>query len=599
MATLYGLRAYLLRHLGGLALGLLFVLTSNASALLGPLVLGRAIDGIRRGDPHSSLLLAAALIAAVSVLQGALSFGARYSLNAVSRRIEYELRNTIFAHFQRLELTYFQQRKVGDLVARAINDLSAVRALLGPGLSSVFNTAVGFVVTVAVMARIDLRLTLYSASVLPLVSLLFVLIGRRMERRFKAVQDQFGAISARAQENFSGIRAIKAYVQEDAEIAAFREATGEYRRRSLSYALISSLMWPAMALVAGISVALLIWLGGEDVIARRITVGQFVQFNAYIGQLAWPMIALGWAFNLFQQGAASWGRIEEVLSYQPAIADRTDALPARPIQGAIEFRGVRFGYGAGEVLHDIDLRIEPGQTVAIVGPTGSGKTTLVNLIPRVFDAGGGQVLIDGVDTRDIPLQVLRRAIGYVPQETFLFSEPLAENVAYGMEETDPTAVVAAAEVAQLAKDVADFPDGYETMVGERGVTLSGGQKQRTAIARAVIKDPRILILDDALSSVDTNTEEQILRRLRGVMSQRTGLIISHRISTVRDADMIVVLDAGRIAERGRHEELVARGGLYAAMYRRQLLAEELQVDESAAEESGPLPRAGQAAERRP
>jgi ATP-binding cassette subfamily B protein len=347
-------------------------------------------------------------------------------------------------------------------------------------------------------------------------------------------------------------------------------------------------MWPSMAMVAGTAVVMLIWLGGNDVIDHRISIGQFVQFNAYISQLTWPMIALGWAFNLFQQGAASWQRIEEVLRYQPEIADRADAEPITEIIGAVEFRHLSFDYGAGEVLHDISLRVDPGQTVAIVGPTGSGKSSLVNLIPRVFEAQEGQVLIDGVDVRRIPLRVLRREIGYVPQETFLFSEPLAGNVAYGVEETDLAQVMAAAEVAQLSKDVADFPGGFETMVGERGVTLSGGQKQRAAIARAVIKNPRILILDDSLSSVDTYTEEEILRRLRGVMAERTSLIISHRVSTVRGADLIVVLDQGRIIDRGTHDELVARGGLYTAMYRRQLLAEELQDDDASAEQS-PLP----------
>jgi ATP-binding cassette subfamily B multidrug efflux pump len=580
MSTIIGLRAYILRHLGGLGLGLLFVIAANGTALLGPLVLGNAIDNLRRTDPRVTLVESGALIVGVALLQGVLGFGARFWVNRISRHIEYELRNDMFAHFQRLELAYFQNRKIGDLVARAINDLSAVRSLLGPGVSNLFNTAVGFTLTVVVMAHIDLRLTIYAGCVLPLVSVVFVIIGRRIERRFKAVQDQFGVISARAQENFSGIRAIKAYVREDSEIDAFNAVTSEYRRRSISYALISSLMWPSMAMVAGTAVVMLIWLGGNDVIDHRITIGQFVQFNAYIGQLTWPMIALGWAFNLFQQGAASWQRVSEVLQYEPAIADH-EPLPISTVAGTVEFRDVTFAYGANEVLHNINLRIDAGQTVAIVGPTGAGKSTLVNLIPRVFEAQQGEVLVDGLDVRKIPLRVLRQAVGYVPQETFLFSEPLAENVAYGVESTDPDRVRAAADIAQLSKDVEDFPQGYGTMVGERGVTLSGGQKQRTSIARAVLKDPKILILDDALSSVDTYTEEEILHRLRGVMARRTSLIISHRVSTVRDADLIVVMAAGRIVERGTHEQLLAAGGLYAGMYRRQLLAEELQVDESA------------------
>jgi ATP-binding cassette, subfamily B, multidrug efflux pump len=576
MATLRGLRTYLLRHKLGLIMAFVFFIFTNSAALLGPLVLGRAIDSLHNPRPHTSLLLYAALLVAVAALQGVMEFFARFTNNRVSRQIEYELRNDIFAHFQRLELAYFQQRTIGDLVARAINDLSAVRMFLGPGLNNLCNTVIIFTTTVLVMAHIDLRLTLYAGSALPLVTLVFVLLRHQTERRFKNVQDQFGVISARAQENFSGIRAIRAYVQEEAEIASFSKLNAEYRRRSIAYARMSSLIWPSMATVAGISVVLLLWLGGNDVIDRRITVGQFVQFNAYIGQLTWPMIGLGWAFNLFQQGAASWSRIDEVLSYRTAIADHPGTLPIEALGGAIEFRHVSFDYGAGDVLHDVNLRIEAGQTVAIVGPTGSGKTTLVNLIPRVFETQQGQVLIDGVDVKQLPLAVLRRDVGYVPQESFLFSEPLAENVAYGVPGADRAAVEAAAEIAQLSKDVQDFPNGYKTMVGERGVTLSGGQKQRTAIARAVTKNPTILILDDALSSVDTHTEEEILRRLRRFMAERTSLIISHRISTVRNADLIVVLVDGRIVERGTHEQLVARGGHYAAMYRRQLLAEELQ-----------------------
>lgn len=588
METLRGLGPYLRRHRLALIVGLLFFFASNGAALLGPLVIGRAIDSIH-GGTHEALALYAALIVGIALAQGALDFVARYSNNRVSRRIEYELRNAIFRHFQELEVAYFQSRTIGDLVARAINDLSAVRMLLGPGFNNLFNTTISFTATIVVMARIDGQLTLYAGAALPLVTVVFVLLRQHIERRFKQVQDQFGIISARAQENFSGIRAIKAYVQEDAEIAAFNTLNAEYRKRSMRYARLSSLMWPAMGTVAGIAVVLLLWLGGNDVIDRRITVGQFVQFNAYIAQLTWPMIGLGWAFNLFQQGSASWSRIREVLAHAPAIVDHAGTQPVRALQGTVEFRRVEFNYGAGAVLHEIDLRIEAGQTLAIVGATGSGKTSLVNLIPRVFETRIGEVLIDGVNVRDIPLAVLRRDIGYVPQESFLFSDVLSENVAYGVETASRAQIEAAADVAQLSKDIADFPAGYETMVGERGVTLSGGQKQRAAIARAVIKDPAILILDDSLSSVDTATEEEILRRLREIMAQRTSIIISHRISTVRHADLIVVMEEGRIVERGTHESLIATGGRYAAMYRRQLLSEELGNEDSGSGDGGMNP----------
>ena len=578
MWTLRGLRTYLLRHVGGLLTALLFFGLTNAAALLGPYVLGQAVDSLRVPHPHASLLDYALLLVTVSVFQGIMEFVARFSNNRVSRRIEYELRNDIFKHFQRLELSYFQQRTIGDLVARAINDLSAIRMFLGPGVSSICNTLIIFIATIVVMARIDLRLTLYAGSVLPLVTVLFVLLHTQTERRFKRVQDQFGVISARAQENFSGIRAIKAYAQENAEIASFTKLNGEYRERSLAFARISSIVWPAMAMMIGISVVVLLWLGGVDTIDRRITVGQFVQFSAYLAQLAWPMVNLGWAFNLIQQGAASWTRIEEVLMYEPAIADHDQVEQVTSLSGTVEFHNVSFSYGAGQVLHNLDLRIEQGQTVAIVGSTGAGKSSLVNLIPRVFDVQEGSVTIDGVDVRRLPLAVLRRDIGYVPQESFLFSDTLADNVAYGVEHAERSNMEAAAEIAQLSRDVAGFPKGYETLVGERGVTLSGGQKQRTAIARAVMKDPAILILDDALSSVDTHTEEEILRRLRSFMAQRTSLIISHRISTVRNADEIVVLLQGRIVERGTHDQLLALRGEYAAMYRRQLHRQELEVE---------------------
>jgi ATP-binding cassette subfamily B multidrug efflux pump len=426
-----------------------------------------------------------------------------------------------------------------------------------------------------------------------------VLVGNAIRRRFRRVQDQFGEVSARAQENFAGIRVVKAYAQEEQEHAAFNRINAEYVRLSISFARVNSLLWPAMYFISGLAVVILLWRGGLDVIDGRIQLGQFVQFNSYLIALTWPLINLGWTVNLFQQGSASLSRIQEVRHTPPAIADgpetRADAIPAR---GEIEFRNVSLRYGDGpDVLHDINLRVPAGGSLAIVGPTGAGKSSLVNLIPRVYDVTGGQVLLDGVDVRQIPVEALRHAIGYVPQETFLFSLSIAENVGFGMgdaEELDGERLAHAVEVSQLAKDLADFPSGATTMIGERGVTLSGGQKQRAGIARAIAKDPLLLILDDALSSVDTNTEAAILKGLREVMRGRTSIVIAHRISTIRDLDQIVVLDGGRIVERGTHRELLAHGGLYASMYRRQLLSEELEGDEeppaeaaSAASLSGP------------
>ncbi len=625
MVALLHLRSYLYRRARVLLLGLVFVLLANGVALLGPLALQRAIDSLAPGQRGLPLWQYALLIVLVALAGGVFSFGARWTINSTARYVEYEMRNALFRHFQRLDLGFFQQNRVGDLVARATNDLSAVRMMLGPGISNLANTGVAFVLTMLAMAVLDWRLTLLAGVFLPAMTLVFVLLGQRIERSFRRVQDQFGDLSAMAQENFSGIRAVKAYTQEEHETAAFSRENLRYLGRSMSYARMNAALWPAMSLVSGLSLAVLLLVGGNDVIAGRLSLGKFVQFNAYLGQLAWPMIALGWSFNLFQQGGASLARIREVMERPPAIADRVDEWRVarrgvstyahgerrdadkrrvasdewrdvgaplaggqgagrqvadgvqRAMVGSIEFRGVEVAYDGRVVLRDINLTIPAGATVAIVGPTGAGKSSLLNLLPRVIDPARGSVLVDGVDTRDWPLADLRRGIGYVSQETFLFSVSLAENVAYGVEEATPAEVEGAATIARLSGDVADFPRGYATTLGERGVTLSGGQKQRASIARAVMKRPRILLLDDALASVDTHTEEEILRGLRGIMAERTALIVSHRVSTVRDAALIVVLDDGRIAEQGTHAELVARRGLYAAMYRRQLLAEELDL----------------------
>ena len=563
--------------------GFLFLISANIAALFLPYLLSLVIDSLQAGANGNILVRYAILIIIAGAIQAVLAFFGRYFQAKVSRQIEYELRTDLFKHFEKLELDYFQHHKVGDLVARATNDLTAIRSMLGPGISNLMNTIVAFTVTITFMLTIDIQLTLYAAIILPMITVVFIVVGRQIEHLYKAVQDQFGEVSAHAQENLSGIRIIKAYRQEDHELEAFRAANHKYMMLSISYARIYAILWPAMFFLAGIASVILLWRGGLDVIEGRISLGQLVQFMGYLAQLTWPMIAFGWVVNLFQQGSASMIRINDVMQHAPKIADpvKMDQRPAELIlKGKIEFHHVTFSYGEHEVLHDINLKVDAGSSLAIVGPTGSGKSTLVNLVPRLFDVDQGQLLIDDIDVHEIPLTTLRHQIGFVPQETFLFSIPLSENIGFGVPSLSEQRMQEVMKFAQLAKDVNDFPQGTATMIGERGVTLSGGQKQRTALARAIVKDPSILILDDAMSSVDTHTEAEILGYLRNVMQGRTTIVISHRCSTVKNLDHIIVLDKGRIVEEGNHEQLLQKHGLYSEMYRRQLIGEELEETEN-------------------
>jgi ATP-binding cassette subfamily B protein len=575
------LRTYILRHRRAYLTGFALSVASTAVALVNPWVLRQAVDGIRAGAPVGTLLGLAAAYVGVAAAGGGIRFFWRMQILGGARRIEYAIRNDYFAHLQRLHQGFFQRTRTGDLMARATNDLNAVSRMVGAGIMHAFNTVVMLLAAGALMIAIDLRLAMLVLSILPVVTVVFVVLGRRIHQQFEQVQEQFSAISARAQENFSGIRVVKAFAQETPQVEAFAALNREYVRRALRLARTSGALWPAMTLILGAASAAVLWQGGVAVIGGRITLGQLVQFFGYLLMLSWPMIALGWTTTLFQQGLASMGRLEEVLDQTPAIADPPQPVSPGRLRGEIEFRDVACAYDGETVLRDINLVVPAGATVAIVGPTGSGKSTLVSLIPRLLDVSRGAVLVDGVDVRQYSLQVLRGQIGMVPQEPFLFSDTLEENLAWGVQPGDASPVRSAAEIARLAPDVDGFPLGYQTVVGERGVTLSGGQKQRATIARALARDPAILILDDALSSVDTRTEEEILRGLRRFVSNRTSLIISHRISTVRGADLIVVLDRGRIVERGTHAELVAAGGLYADLYRKQLLREALEADEQA------------------
>jgi ATP-binding cassette, subfamily B, multidrug efflux pump len=574
---------YLRKYRGSYFIGTICVFINNGVWILFPLVLRHAVDGLQAGVTREKLLTYSLELMGVAAIKGIFQFLTRWIVIGISREIEFDLRNDLFRHLESLSYSYYQRTRTGDIMARATNDLNAVRMLLGPAIMYSANTIVFTAGALAFMLSISPRLTFYAFLPLPLVSITVQYFGKQIHERFEKIQAMFSEISARAQENFSGARVIRAYVQEEPEIAAFETSNREYINRSLKLVRLMGMLWPTLETMLGLAIVLVLWLGGREVLYGRMTVGGFVAFNTYMVQLTWPVIALGWVINIFQRGTASMGRINEILVEQPEIEDSPtikaqaagEGARAKQIRGEIEFRGLNFAYNGVPVLHDINLRIPEGSSLAIVGPTGSGKTTLVSLIPRIYDAVPGAVCIDGKPLREFSLEPLRRQIGFVPQETFLFSETVRENIAFGKDDATDEEVRSAAEAANIAQEIEEFPEKYRTLVGERGITLSGGQKQRTAIARAIIRNPRILILDDALSSVDTHTEDKILNHLREVMHNRTTIFISHRVSTVRNADQIAVLHAGRIVERGTHDELLARNGYYSDLYNKQLLEEEL------------------------
>ena len=576
MQLLSRLGPYFARYRWRLATGIFTVFAAAVVGLAAPLLIGGAVDSLRRASEPGTLLRYGLLLVAVTVVQGLFSFAQRRLLVAMSRDIEFDLRDDYFGHLQTLPLSFYRESYTGDLMARATNDLGAVRMICGPAIMYSANTVFTAVGALFFMARIHVGLSLVSLCALPLVVLVMRLFGQRIHALFQRVQSRFSDLSTRVQENLSGARVVRAYAVEEEEKRRFAGLNREYVERNRRLARWSAAFHPLLQVLIGFGFVAVLWYGGSLVASGGITVGELVAFNFFLGKLIWPMIAIGWVINLLQRGLASWGRILEILDTEAEIRDAPDAVAPGELRGEVRFRGLDHAYRPGEpVLRGIDLEVPAGSTLAVVGRTGSGKTTLLSLVPRLVEPPPGAVSVDGVDVRRLPLAALRGAIGFVPQESILFSLTVAENIAFGRPDASPDEVLEAARIAGLEEDLELLPRGLDTLVGERGVTLSGGQRQRVALARAVLRRPRLLLLDDCLSAVDTRTEETILTNLAGVFEGRTVFLVAHRVSTVRQADQIVVLDEGRIVERGDHRQLLARGGSYAELARMQRLEEEL------------------------
>jgi ATP-binding cassette subfamily B protein len=587
------LTPYFRRYRAGLLLGLVLIIISNAFGAALPWLLGRAIDAL--GAPAASdrtVVGFAVLIVGAALVSGAARFGMRRTLNGISRSMENDLRDDLFDQLLRLDAGFYGGTRTGDLMSRATNDTQAVRMAVGPGIMYLVNTVVMTAFVLAVMVSYSVSLTLI--ALIPLLFLPPVMLhfGRAIHRRFEKIQDHFGVLSTMVQENLSGIRIVRAYNQERAQEAEFDALNVAYLEKNMALARTSALFSPLLTLLTGLGILVVLWFGGRQAMAGAITPGDFVAFFFYLALLAWPMIALGWVINLFQRGAASLARIAAIMETSPAVRPPVRPLEPTTVAGRVEFRDVTFRYPGTkrDVLRKISFVAEAGQTIAVVGPTGAGKSTLVALLTRRYDPDDGDILLDGVPLRRLPFSLLRRSIAIVPQDAFVFSETIRSNIALGLPPADGAhegaAIEEAARVAQLSETIRQFPDGFDTRLGERGVTLSGGQRQRTTLARAVARGAAVLVLDDALSAVDTHTESEILGGLRTVFARRTAFIISHRVSAVMNADVILVLDDGRIVERGRHDELLARGGLYASLLHRQLLSDDLDGAPLAAADAG-------------
>ncbi len=593
--VLYYLNRYRVRY----SLGFFALVAASFVVMLPPVVVRRAVDAIDRGTDRAELAGFGAMILGLAAIESVVRFAARHLVSGTSRHVEFDMRNDMATRFMELDQRFYLESQTGDLMARCTNDLQVIRDVMGPTLLEMARIVMMMAIGSVFLLSINFRLGLIAVFYYPLVAAIVVYFRTAVEAKFRAVQDQFGTMANRVQENLSGIRTIKAYAQEASETETYAEANREMMRRSMSWAYYTSAMWPLMTVLTGASVVLVVLVGGHDVVAGRITIGQFVQFNTYLALLANPVVSLGWTVTALQQGVAAMKRIQEVRTAEPRVRDPSHPTPLGRVRGEIEFRDVTFGYHDKPVLEDISIRVPAGSTIALVGGTGSGKTTMVNLLARMYDPWKGQVTLDGVDVRELSLEHLRGAVGFVPQESFLFSDSLRDNILYGRMDASEEQVQEALETSQLSNDLAQLTHGIDTVIGERGVTLSGGQKQRAALARALLKRPPVLVLDDALSHVDTHTEEEILRRLHGFEKERTTIVIAHRTSTLATADTIVALEDGGIAEVGTHEELLRLNGVYARFYRRQLLAEQIQGGDGAgtAVDGGPTPGVAGSEER--
>ena len=592
MKNLFTLKKYFIRYKKKLYWGFVFILLSNIGTVYVPILLKDTINAIEQNTTVEQLVNYALLIVGASIFAGVFRFYIRQTIIVVSREIEYDLRYDFWNHIQHLPLRFFQNNSTGNVMAHATNDINAVRMFLGPAVMYSTDTFIRLVIVLAIMISLDPMLTLYTLLPLPILSIVVYKIGKKIHQKFTLIQEKFSEITTKAQENFSGIRVIKSYVREENEIKQFNKLSQEYLSRNMNLAKVQAAIMPFLFLITGLSIILVIWIGGSAVISKEITLGDITAFVIYLGILIWPMIAFGWVINIIQQAEASMKRLNKMLDEPYEIDDSgTTDNSIKEIKGEIEFKNVSFRYSENHpyILKEINLKIPIGSTTAIMGYTGVGKTTFINLIPRLYDVTEGQILIDGRDIKTIPLNILRREIGVVQQESFLFSDSVMNNISYGLREINKDTVLEVSKIAHFDKDVEDFPLKYDTMVGERGITFSGGQKQRASLARALAINPKILVLDDSFSAVDTNTEEEILKSLKGFMRNpanlpggkagrtgRTSIIISHRISTVKDADKIIVLSDGAIAEEGTHEELVTLGGIYADLHFKQLLEKELE-----------------------